>query len=175
MFFIAWFKYTLHTENVYTNIINQRSASFLTNVKIHGTYQSLYKYKVLPPEWAQSRGRWGMQRQTCWHTSWWNVLWSHIQLAFCQMQHIKCMKTSTKIEKLYKCIASWMWSATLRVRPIWWEGRLGYVQHTHQAHTQTGMLKPSGHRVDVINKKETVLIIVHILFPFSHNCKLYIS
>jgi hypothetical protein len=28
------------------------------------------------------------------------------------------------------------------VRPIWWETQPGYVQNDHQAHTQTGMLKP---------------------------------
>jgi len=46
-----------HRESVYTNIMNHKSASFLTNVKTNGTCQSLYKCRVLPPEQAQSSGR----------------------------------------------------------------------------------------------------------------------
>ena len=26
-------------------------------------------------------------------------------------------------------------------RPVWWEAQLSYVQHNHQKHTQTDMLK----------------------------------
>jgi hypothetical protein len=162
MFFIAWFKYTLHTENVYTNIMNQKSASFLTIVTIRGACQSLYKYRVLP---HQSKPR-AMADEECKgrlvNTQADGMCFGlTYNLLFHQMQHIKCMKTSTKIEKLYKSAANCMWSATPCVRPVWWEDRSGYVQHTHQAHTQTCMSKPSGHRVDRINKKETVLIIVH--------------
>lgn len=51
-----------HRENVFTNIMNQKSASFHTNVKTHETHQSLYKCQVLPLEQAQIRGRKGMQK-----------------------------------------------------------------------------------------------------------------
>lgn len=49
-------------ENVFTNIMNQKSASLQINVKTHETHQSLYKCQVLSPEQAQSTGRPGMQK-----------------------------------------------------------------------------------------------------------------